>query len=299
MKTIEHFEDGVRHGPFETYSRGKLTRSGRYEKGKREGAWIDHSGYITTTAHWHEDLLDGLYEIVIQSRPKQQMSFSMGRLIDLNGQPVKNRLLEQLAAGEIDDPRIANELQRIMPVGMELVETPLKDALMYLQDQHSIPFVIDARRVQNVDLPLTLNLQGVDLCSALAVLTAPHDLALEYRYGVLFLTTAENVNDWHDPTGVSAIQPAPGSPLAIALNEPFSIQFVKTPLSDVGPFLADSLAINIDLSALPAEMLRTPVTKNLRGIPFRHSLGLILDNLNLRAEARGGDTIAILPPKAP
>ena len=61
------------------------------------------------------------------------------------GQPVKNRLIEQLAAASIDEPRIAEELRRVMPVGMEFVETPLKDALQYLQDQCNIPIVIDMR----------------------------------------------------------------------------------------------------------------------------------------------------------
>jgi len=296
-KTVEYFENGVRHGAFEVYFDGRLIRSGRYEQGKREGTWIDHNTKATTTSNWHQDVLDGSYEIAFKNGRTQKMNFLEGRLIDVDGKPVKNRLLEQLASGEIDDSRIAKELQKLMPVGMEFVATPLKDALQYVQDQYLIPIVVDVRRVTDIDQPITVTTRGIDLCSALALMTQPHDLAFEYRYGVFFLTTAEHAQDAHDPTGIAGIRPPKGSPLAQAWEEPSQIEAINMPLDKALQLLTQRLAIAVDLSELPSESRVMPVTKNLRDLPLRHVLGLILDNLNLRAEARGGDTIAILPPK--
>ena len=220
----------------------------------------------------------------------------MGRMIDVNGQPVKNRLFDQLAAGSIDDPRIVAELQNVMPVGMEFVECPLKDAIWYLQDQHNIPFVIDARRVRDIDRPLTLNLKGIDLCSGLAVLTAPHRLVIEYRYGVLFVTTEESVEDWQDPTGVAAIRPPPGSPLAQAWEEPCAIDAIEVPMNQVLQSLGQPLAIGFDLTGdretgIPVSF---PVTKSLKNLPFKHVLALLLDDVGFRCEVRGNDTLVIL-----
>jgi hypothetical protein len=192
-KTIEHFSNGERHGPFEDHFNGTLTRTGLFVKGRREGTWTAYysKGNVTYKAHWKQDRLHGPYETAFEGRRKQQFLFTEGKLVGIDGQLVQNRLIEQLASGEVDDPRITGELLVPLPVGMEFVETPLQDAVAYLQDQTGIPIVVDARRVRDVDLPLTLNVQGIDLCSALTLMTAPHNLDFEYRYGVLFLTTAE------------------------------------------------------------------------------------------------------------
>jgi hypothetical protein len=131
------------------------------------------------------------------------------------------------------------------------------------------------------------------------LLTAQHDLGFEYRYGVLFLTTAEHAQERRDPTGIADIRPAPGSPLAQAWDEPSQIGAVEMPLDLALQQLTQRLAIGVDLSGLSSESRTLTVTKNLKGLPLRHVLALILDDLNLRAEARGGDTIAILPSETP
>ena len=77
FKEIGHFENGERHGPFETYHRGKLVRTGQYERGKREGTWVDYVDYdvATCTAHWHQDRLDGLYEIAFKAAASNSSIF--------------------------------------------------------------------------------------------------------------------------------------------------------------------------------------------------------------------------------
>ena len=95
--------------------------------------------------------------------------------------------------------------------------------------------------------------------------------------------------------GSLKIRPPKGSPLAQAWEEPSQIEANEIPLDAVLQLLTQRLAISVDLSELPPESRTMLVTKNLKGLPLRHVLALILDDLNLRAEARGGDTIAILP----
>jgi hypothetical protein len=298
-KTIEHYVDGMRHGPYEFWRQGKLNRIGQYEHGKREGKWVDYGNGITYTAHWHQDRLHGPY--VVEStdgKKKQEFEFDIGRLTLFDGQPVENRLLEKLESGAIDERRIAEELTRVMPVGMEFVETPLKDAVQYLQDQHNVPIVLDTRRIKDCDLPVTLFVKGVDLCSGMTLLTEPNDLAFDYRYGLLYLTTAENVKDWRDSTGVADIQPAAGSDMARAWNELTDLEAIESTLDAELQKLAQPLAIEIDTTRIaPSEDLPQGIqlTHNLKGLPFRQVLALLLDKTGCTCRLEG-EKLVILPP---
>src|SRR4029453_18086816 len=106
--------------------------------------------------------------------------------IGADAQPVGSRLMDLCEAGQVDS-RTAAELGK--ETTMEFVETPLKDALIYLQEQHNLPIALDARRVANVDEPVTLALDGIDLGSALIILTSPHGLECDYRFGMISVTT--------------------------------------------------------------------------------------------------------------
>jgi len=312
-KTIRYYMDGKLHGPFASYSQGKLNQTGQYERGQREGTWVDYdeiSGKLICTANWRQDRLDGPYEIVTYGRlkfdpstagsfaeaPRQRMTFlfSKGRLIDAAGQPVQNRLLEQLESAAIDEPQLIRELGRLM-VGMEFIETPLRDTVLFLQDAHNLAIVLDVQRVSKIDRPITMYIKGVDLCSGLMMLTSPENLAFEYRYGVLFLTTPEHARDSRDPTGVADIRLPSGSPLARAWNEPCAIQAVEVPLDQALQTLGQPLAIGFDLTPLQARGISTtwPVTKSLKNLPFKHVLALTLDEMGLRCEAGGNDTLVI------
>ena len=59
-KTIRYYDKDQLHGKFEMYEGGKLIQTGQYERGGREGKWVeyDSSGKVVCTATWHEDLLD-------------------------------------------------------------------------------------------------------------------------------------------------------------------------------------------------------------------------------------------------
>lgn len=315
-KKIEHYANDKQHGTLEDYLNGKCALAGEYEHGQRTGTWsaYDADGSVKYIARWNQDRLDGLYEVYDNNGDKKEYCFAQGRLVDAKGQPIKNRLLEQLAAGAIDDPRIAKELGQLMPVGMEFVETPLKDAVSFLQDVHNIPIVLNAKTLNDAgvktDSEVTLNLEGIDLCSALTLLVAPPararaarpnrissvELAFEYRYGVLYLTTAEDVRNGTDLTGVSDIRPPAGSPLARAWNEPCSFQTDEAPFDKALQSLGQPMAIGFDLSPVSSRGISVgwSVTKSLKNLPFRHVLGLVLNDFGLRCEARGDDTIVIL-----
>jgi hypothetical protein len=76
---------------------------------------------------------------------------------------------------------------------MEFVETPLRDVVEYLKDAHAILIEIDTKALDDVgiatDTPITRNLKGISLRTALRVLL--RDLSLTYvvEDGVLTITT--------------------------------------------------------------------------------------------------------------
>jgi hypothetical protein len=311
LLSVTHYQEGEKHGNHVAYQRyvdpsapggvaTVLGLTGSYDHGKKDGRWeekhTDREGVgYRAMRTWRADVLDGPAEISFRGGPTKRMMFVQGRLTELDGRPI-DELLGRLGHSRIEDPRIAAELSK--QTHLAFVETPLKDAVQYLQDAHDIPIVLD-RRVPNVDVPLTANLTGLDLQSAIILLLHDCKLAVDYRYGCVCVTTTQDALNWRDSTGVSDIQPAADSALALAWNEPCALEVVETPLDATLQHLTQNLAIGVDLSGLPSENRTMPVTKNLKGLPLRHVLALILDALNLRAEARGGDTIAILPAEAP
>ena len=82
----------------------------------------------------------------------------------------------------------------LIPTTMEFVETPLADAIEYLAASHDLPIVQDSSLANSV-LPVTLNVHGVNLISGLTLMTAPLDLAADFRYGCIWITTAEDGRD--------------------------------------------------------------------------------------------------------
>ena len=147
------------------------------------------------------------------------------------------------------------------------------------------------------DTPITAECRGIDLCSTLTLLTAPYGLGCDYRYGCLWISTAADTNDWHDPTGVADITPPTQSLLAHVWNEPVAIEGVENSLAEVLEYLETRLGIRIDVSRLKTSDKGTdfPVTISLQGLPFRHTLGQLLYKTKCRCELEG-DTLVISPP---
>jgi uncharacterized membrane protein YgcG len=78
---------------------------------------------------------------------------------------------------------------------LEFIETPLSDVVEFLKDNHDIPIEIDNKALDDVglstDVPVTRNLKGITLRSALRLMLRELDLTYMIRDEVLMITTPE------------------------------------------------------------------------------------------------------------
>lgn len=81
-----------------------------------------------------------------------------------------------------------------MPTDVDFVETPLKDALDFLRDQHNINILLDDQRLQEegiaTDTAITLRISGVRLRSVLQLMFEPLQLEWLIKDEVLTISTA-------------------------------------------------------------------------------------------------------------
>jgi hypothetical protein len=84
------------------------------------------------------------------------------------------------------------------PTSLEFVETPLTDVIDYLKDLHGIEIQIDNKALEDggagTDTPVTKNLRGISLRSALRLMLGPMDLAYVIKDEVLLITTKEKAD---------------------------------------------------------------------------------------------------------
>jgi len=78
---------------------------------------------------------------------------------------------------------------------LEFIETPLDQVVDFLKDQHGINIELDAGELDNVgigtDVPITRNLKGISLRSALRLMLKDLELTYVIRDEVLLITTPE------------------------------------------------------------------------------------------------------------
>ncbi|HEY2411361.1 MAG TPA: hypothetical protein VGI40_03925 [Pirellulaceae bacterium] len=306
------YRNGFRHGPYENQG-----LHGQYENDLKEGVWTEP---LRTTT-WHRGKLDGPMEVKTSAtRPSKRLQpagskppppewrtlrlvFSEGRLTEFDGKPIANsrgksaanRLFELQGTGTID-ARTEAELGKFTTI--DVVEMPVKDVALYLSETHNMHFVLDAKLGPSCDLPITCSYRSIDLGTVLLLLTAPNGLGCDYRYGCIWITTAEDGNDWHDPTGVSEIKPPKGGALALAWNEISPpVDCVQTPLTEILAYLKQPLAIDIDTSQIEkttADSSPPLITLSLRGLRFCDTLGQLLYKTHCRCKL-DGDKLVILP----
>jgi hypothetical protein len=81
------------------------------------------------------------------------------------------------------------------PTIIEFVETPLADIVEYLKDYHNIEIQLDKKALDDhgvgADTPITRNLRGISLKSALALILRNHNLTTVIDNEVLMITTNE------------------------------------------------------------------------------------------------------------
>jgi len=99
------------------------------------------------------------------------------------------------ARREDPTPRLEAKIRETLghPTIMEFVETPLQDAIDYLKDHHEIEIQLDSRAFEDAgigaDTPITRQLNGVSLASALRLILDDLDATFVVRDGALLITT--------------------------------------------------------------------------------------------------------------
>ncbi|MCS7238877.1 MAG: VWA domain-containing protein [Thermoguttaceae bacterium] len=98
-----------------------------------------------------------------------------------------------LASEGVAERRINEELRR--PTEMQFIDTPLSDAISVLKDRHQIEIQLDQKALRDAgiatDTPVTLDVKGISLRSALKLLLRPLDLSYVIQDEVLMITTPE------------------------------------------------------------------------------------------------------------
>ena len=208
-----------------------------------------------------------------------------------------------IETGGSNEKRIAEALKQPTQIGS--VETPLKDVVDYLKDFHRIEIQLDDKALRQAgisnDTPVSFNLNGVSLQSALRLLLRQLDLDYVIRDEVLFITTPR------EAAAMNVVQPTYRIPemvaqekgLAEALRQPTPLEFVETPLKDVVDYLKDfhHIEIQLDEKALKQAGIddSASITINRKGVSLRSALSAMLDPLGLEFEIR--DEVLLITPK--
>jgi hypothetical protein len=94
------------------------------------------------------------------------------------------------------EERITTQLDETTTI--EFVETPLSDVVEYLKDLHKIEIQLDTRALEDAgagsDTPITKNLKGISLRSALRLMLGGLDLTYMIKDEVLLITTPEKAS---------------------------------------------------------------------------------------------------------
>ena len=163
-------------------------------------------------------------------------------------------------------------------VVLEIIDTPLADAVQFLAAQSGMKISIATRELASLGLstdePVSVMLKDISLGSALNVMLQPLDLTWKDENGELIIRPGK-------------ITPRPaGERVTAALNEKTTLQFVQTPLKDVARFLSQShrVPVILDETRLAEAGMSTdlPVTVNAKDITLREGLKQALGGVKLR-----------------
>lgn len=127
---------------------------------------------------------------------------------------------------------------------LEFIETPLSDVVDYLCDLHDINILLDTKALEEVgigsDTPITRNLKGISLRSALRLML--RDLELTYLVAdeVLQITTPEQASELTQLSvynvGPMLEKNEPADSLALTLEQALAKPHRKPPMSAATPF---------------------------------------------------------------
>jgi hypothetical protein len=100
-----------------------------------------------------------------------------------------------IEAAPLAAPRRALDDKLNQPIDSEFVNTPLKDALQFLQDKAGIQFVVKAKKLEEagvtVDMPVTMSLKNVKLRTLLELILEQLELTYVTKDDLILITTPE------------------------------------------------------------------------------------------------------------
>jgi hypothetical protein len=187
---------------------------------------------------------------------------------------------------------------------LEFVDTPLKDVLAFLADQHDVKFesapeILKGPGKIDPNTPVTRNLKQISLRSALHMLLDEHNVEVT--------TTAEgklrlipSTPELRAARKESKQQLKKRRKIAIILQEVSAAEFVDCPLTDVLAFMADQHDCTIVLShrAMAAGILPDrPVTLAVKDRSCEEVLKLVLAPMDLEAVIQ--DEVLLVVPRDP
>jgi Leucine-rich repeat (LRR) protein len=175
---------------------------------------------------------------------------------------------------------------------LEFIEVPLQDVIDYLQDLHGIPIRLDKRalgkKTAGWDTPVTHNLKGITLNSALRLMLDEIGLTHVVSHGVVLISTPAERDRLVQHGGFEPddIRLAPANKWVLPkLADSTTIEFIECPLLDVVDYMKDlhSIEIQLDRRAMRKAGIKpdAPVTQNLEGVTFHSALQKMLGQLGL------------------
>ncbi len=296
------YRAGKRQGSFRRFNQPEnyVSEEGHYEQGLKQGAWrwLDPKGQeLARTEYLTGKIVRAVYrdregrEQVIEFRNDAREP----RIV-AGGRTLEDRLARLAREGRIDDVQLCESLR--LPISVVFGEARLKSPIMTLAECAEISLILDPHHV-NAERQADEKFHEIPFSAAMTVLTGTQDLACDYRYGHVWVTSAEDVKGWRDPTGVADLVPAVDSHLMSAWNAPIQVNAKEQPLADTLKFLAHQLAIELDVSQIEPGCdgkPSYPVTFSRYDIKLRHALGILLYQTRCRCKLEG-ETLVILPPE--
>jgi hypothetical protein len=116
----------------------------------------------------------------------------------------------------IDDDQAASIIKQLdQTIRLELIQTPLSEALIVINDQHQMSILVDDRALEEIGLssnePVTLAIDNVKLQTAISLMLQPLDLTLTINGETLVVTTREAAEQrllgrvyWLEGTGIAS-----------------------------------------------------------------------------------------------
>ncbi len=174
------------------------------------------------------------------------------------------------------------------PVTLEFVETPLGDVTDFLGDYTGVKFLVDEPDLKQVgitrDTPISVHVEQISLGSALKVMFEPLDVKCRIERGAVRITLRLPGENTMPDLAIAKPGNANEQRIKEKFQESVTLEFVRTPLSDVLDFLRDYTRVNIVAhkpSLAEVEVTSdTPVTIHVEQIPLDLALSILLESIH-------------------